>query len=107
MWTCGQGDIGNCLNPNFIYRCGNMDRDSIKVSRKFRDHFKYILSSPTSPIKSLSQLVTLASMRWLRDYTQANPNEKKRLIEEMKNLQKEAEKKEFLHNSREIKENDE
>lgn len=84
-----------------------MDRDSIKVYRNFRDHFKYILSSPTSPIKSLSQLVTLASMKWQKDYDRSNPAGKKRMIEEMKDLQKEAERKDFLHNSREIMENDE
>lgn len=84
-----------------------MDRDSIKVYRKFRDHYKWILSDPTSPIKSLSQLVTLASMKWQKDYDKANPIEKKRMIDEMKNLQKEAERKEFLHNSREIVDNDE
>ncbi len=84
-----------------------MDRDSIKVYRKFRDHYKWILSSPTSPIKSLSQLVTLCSMKWFKDYDKATPPEKKRMIEEMKNLQKEAERKEFLHNSREIIDNDE
>ncbi len=84
-----------------------MDRDSIKVYRKFRDHYKWILSDPTSPIKSLSQLVTLASMKWHKDYDKANPVEKKRMIDEMKNLQKEAERKEFLHNSREIVDNDE
>ena len=84
-----------------------MDRDSIKVYRKFRDHFKWILASPTSPIKSLSQLVTLSSMKWIKEYDSASPSQKKRMIEEMKNLQKEAEKKEFLHNSREIVDNEE
>ncbi len=84
-----------------------MERDSIKVYRKFRDHYKWILASPTSPIKSLSQLVTLSSMKWIKEYQNSNPNEKKRLIEEMKNLQREAERKEFLHNSREIVDNDE
>jgi len=84
-----------------------MDRDSIKVYRKFRDHYKWILSDPTSPIKSLSQLVTLASMKWDKDYQKASPAEKKKMIDEMKNLQKEAERKEFLHNSREIVDNDE
>lgn len=84
-----------------------MDRDSIKVYRKFRDHFKWVLSSPTSPIKSLSQLVTLTSMKWIKDYDNATPPQKKKMIEEMKNLQKEAERKEFLHNSREIVDNDE
>jgi len=84
-----------------------MDRDSIKVYRKFRDHFKWVLSDPTSPIKSLSQLVTLSSMKWIKEYDSATPVQKKRMIEEMKGLQKEAERKEFLHNSREIVDNDE
>ncbi len=84
-----------------------MERDSIKVYRKFRDHFKWLLSDPTSPIKSLSQLVTLSSMKWVKEYESANPAQKKRMIEEMRSLQKEAENKEFLHNSREITENDE
>jgi len=84
-----------------------VDRDSIKVYRKFRDHYKWILASPTSPIKSLSQLVTLCSMKWMKEYQSANPNEKRKMIEEMKNLQREAERKEFLHNSREIVDNDE
>jgi len=83
-----------------------MDRDSIKVYRKFRDHFKYILSSPTSPIKSLSQLVTLTSMKWQKDYDRASPALRKKMIEEMRDLQREAERKDFLHNSREIKENE-
>jgi len=84
-----------------------VDRDSIKVYRKFRDHYKWILASPTSPIKSLSQLVTLSSMKWIKEYQSASPSEKRKMIEEMKNLQKEAERKEFLHNSREIMDNDE
>lgn len=84
-----------------------MDRDSIKVYRKFRDHYKWILASPTSPIKSLSQLVTLCSMKWMKEYQNASPIEKRKMIEEMKNLQREAERKEFLHNSREIVDNDE
>ena len=84
-----------------------MDRDSIKVYRKFRDHYKWILASPTSPIKSLSQLVTLSSMKWMKEYQSASPSEKRKMIEEMKNLQREAERKEFLHNSREIVDNDE
>lgn len=83
-----------------------MDRDSIKVYRKFRDHFKYILSSPTSPIKSLSQLVTLTSMKWQKDYDRASPSVRKKMIEEMRDLQREAERKDFLHNSREIRENE-
>lgn len=109
MATGGQGDIGrSCLkSKTFVYRSGNMDRESIKVLRKFRDHFKWILSSPTSPIKSLSQLVTLSSMKWMKDYEKASTFEKRKMIEEMKALQKEAERKEFLHNSREITENDE
>jgi len=46
-------------------------------------------------------------MKWFKDYDKATPPEKKRMIDEMKNLQKEAERKEFLHNSREIVDNDE
>jgi hypothetical protein len=109
MATGGQGDIGSlCLESKpSSTEVGNMDRESIKVLRKFRDHFKWTLSSPTSPIKSLSQLVTLSSMKWIKDYEKATPYEKRKMIDEMKILQKEAERKEFLHNSREITENDE
>lgn len=46
-------------------------------------------------------------MKWQKDYEKATPNEKRKMIDEMKNLQKEAERKEFLHNSREITENEE
>ncbi|MCP6727220.1 MAG: hypothetical protein KJI69_04290 [Patescibacteria group bacterium] len=46
-------------------------------------------------------------MKWIKEYESASPSQKKRMIEEMKNLQKEAEKKEFLHNSREIVDNEE
>lgn len=46
-------------------------------------------------------------MKWQKDYDRSNPAVKKKMIEEMKDLQKEAEQKEFLHNSREIRDNDE
>ncbi len=46
-------------------------------------------------------------MKWIKDYDKSSAGDKKKMIDEMKNLQKEAERKEFLHNSREIKDNDE
>ena len=102
MWT--RRHWRGCLSSTKV---GSMDRNSIKVLRKFRDHYKWVLASPTSPIKSLSQLVTLCSMKWIKDYEKSSDEQKRRLIDEMRTLQKEAERKEFLHNSREIGDIDE
>ncbi len=46
-------------------------------------------------------------MKWQKDYDKASAVVRKKMIEEMRDLQIEAERKDFLHNSREIKENDE
>lgn len=83
-----------------------MERETVKVVRKFRDFVKYIVSNPEFPIKTVTQLLTLSTMYWLKIYESASEVEKKSLIDEMHKLRNQAEKKEYLHNSREFNENE-
>lgn len=81
-----------------------MERATVKVVPKFRDYLKHIVSDPDFPIKSVHQLVTLTSIKWIENYKKANVQDKKLMIEELKIIQSDAEEKNFLHNSREMRE---
>jgi len=84
-----------------------MERATVKVVPTFRDYLKHIVSDPEFPIKSVHQLITLTSIKWIANYRKANLVEKKTMIEELKIIQSDAEKKNFLHNSREMRANGE
>jgi len=81
-----------------------MERATVKVVPKFRDYIKHIVSDPDFPVKSVHQLVTLTSIKWIENYKKANVADKKLMIEELKIIQSDAEAKNFLHNSREMRE---
>jgi len=80
-----------------------MERATVKVVPTFRDYLKHIVSDPVFPIKSVHQLVTLTSIKWIENYSNANSQDKKLMIEELKIIQSDAEQKNFLHNSREMR----
>jgi len=84
-----------------------MERATVKVVPTFRDYLKHIVSDPEFPIKSVHQLITLTSIKWIENYRQADPVEKKAMIEELRIIQLDAEQKNFLHNSREMRANGE
>lgn len=84
-----------------------MERATVKVSSTFRDFLKHIVSDPVFPIKSVQQLVTLTSMEWLKDFNRGTQNEKRLMIEQLKKVQTEAEAKNYLHNSREMRQGNE
>jgi len=81
-----------------------MERATVKVVPTFRDFLKHIVSDPDFPIKSVHQLITLTSIKWIENYKKANLQEKKSMIEELKIIQTDAEQNQFLHNSREMRE---
>ena len=81
-----------------------MERATVKVSPTFRDYLKHIVSDPDFPVKSVHQLITLTSIKWIENFVKASPEEKKSLIEELKKIQHNAEEKNYLHNSREMRE---
>ncbi len=83
-----------------------MERATVKVVPTFRDYLKHIVSDPTFPIKSVHQLVTLASIKWLKNYEKATLDEKDRMVSEMTRIQRQAEEDGFLHNSREMRGNE-
>jgi len=81
-----------------------MERATVKVVPTFRDFLKHIVSDPDFPIKSVHQLITLTSIKWIENYKIANAEQKKLMIEELKIIQSDAEGKNYLHNSREMRE---
>ena len=83
-----------------------MERATVKVVPTFRDYLKHIVSDPDFPVKSVHQLITLTSIKWIENYKKANKLEKQTMIEELKIIQMDAEGKNFLHNSREMREED-
>ncbi len=83
-----------------------MERATVKVVPTFRDYLKHIVSDPDFPIKSVHQLITLTSIKWIENFKLAKPLEKKLMIEELKIIQSDAEVKNFLHNSREMRDED-
>ncbi|MCP6727133.1 MAG: hypothetical protein KJI69_03855 [Patescibacteria group bacterium] len=83
-----------------------MERATVKVVPTFRDYLKHIVSDPDFPIKSVHQLITLTSIKWIENFKLAKPLEKKLMIEELKIIQSDAEGKNFLHNSREMRDED-
>ncbi len=80
-----------------------MGRETVKVVGEFRDFLKHIVTDPEFPIKTISQFVTLSSLKWLKIYDKATLDQKRKLVDEMIRLQKQAEDDGYLHNSREIK----
>ena len=82
-----------------------MERETVKVVREFRDFVKYVVTNPKFPIKTVSQLLTLSTLYWLKLYDSATEQEKKSMVEEIRKLKNQAEKKGYLHNSREVAEN--
>ena len=83
-----------------------MERDTVKVTRGFRDFTRHLVTDPKFPIKTVSGLVTLCTMTWLKKYDSASEEEKKLMVEEIRKIQSHAEKKDYLHNSREIIKNE-
>lgn len=84
-----------------------MERATVKVVPTFRDFLKHIVSDPNFPIKSVHQLITLTAIKWIENFNKANIHEKKQMIDELKIIQNDAEQKNYLHNSREMRlEND-
>ncbi len=83
-----------------------MERATVKVVPTFRDFLKHIVSDPDFPIKSVHQLITLTSIKWIENFKKASVQEKKLMIEELKIIQSDAEGKNYLHNSREMREDD-
>jgi len=81
-----------------------LERATIKVVPAFRDYLKHLVSDPDFPIKSVHQLITLTSIKWIQNYKKANVANKKLMIEELKIIQSDAEEKNFLHNSRDMRE---
>lgn len=79
-----------------------MERDTVKVVSEFKDFVKYIVNNPKFPIKTISQLLTLSTMYWLKLYDSATDEEKKIMVEDIRKLKNQAEKKGYLHNSREV-----
>lgn len=80
-----------------------MERATVKVNPTFRDFLKHIVSDPDFPVKSVHQLITLTSIKWIENYRKASKIQKEIMIRELKIIQSEAEKKSFLHNSREMR----
>jgi len=82
-----------------------MERETVKVVKEFRDFVKYVVANPKFPIRTVTQLLTLSTMYWLRLYDSASEHEKKTMIEDIRKLKNQAEKKGYLHNSKEIADN--
>ncbi len=83
-----------------------MGRETVKVVGEFRDFLKHIVTDPEFPIKTISLLVTLSSLKWLKNYKGSTNDQKKKMIDEMVRLRKQAEDDGYLRNSREIKNDD-
>lgn len=81
-----------------------MERATVKVVPTFRDFLKHIVSDPDFPIKSVHQLITLTSIKWIENFRKASKKQQASMIEELKKIQEDAERKNFLHNSREMRE---
>ena len=79
-----------------------MERETVKVTRSFRDFARHLVTDSKFPITTVSGLVTLTTLAWIKNYDSATDEEKKLMIAEIRKLQNQAEKKEYLHNSREI-----
>ena len=77
-------------------------RDSIRVVKGFLNWLQDDVLKSTFPIKYKSTLVTLCTLKFVRDYNHANNNEKDEMMKEMQRLQKQAEEDGILENSREI-----
>ena len=80
-----------------------MERATVKVVPTFRDMLKHIVSDPDFPIKSVHQLITLATIKWIQNYRKATKQDQLQMIEEFKIIQGDAEKDGYLHNSREMR----
>jgi len=80
-----------------------MGRETVKVVGKFRDYLKHIVTDPEFPIKTISQLITLSTIKWLKTYDKSTLDQKSKMVDEMIKFQQEAEEDGHLHNSREIK----
>lgn len=80
-----------------------MERATVKVNPTFRDFLKHIVSDPDFPVKSVHQLITLTSIKWIEAYRKAPKVQKQTMINELKLIQRQAERNSFLHNSREMR----
>ena len=80
-----------------------MGRETVKVVGEFRDFIRHVVTDPEFPIKTITQIVTLSTLKWLKNYDKSTQDQKKKLVDEMIRLQKQAEDDGYLHNSREIK----
>lgn len=80
------------------------ERQTVKVVKNFRDFVLHKVTEPDFPIKAVGQLMTLSTLHWLKIYESSSEDVKKEMIAEMKRLRAQAEKKEYLRNSREIEE---
>jgi len=80
-----------------------MGRETVKVVGEFRDFIRHVVTDPEFPIKTITQIVTLSTLKWLKNYDKSTQDQKKKLVDEMIRLQKQAEEDGYLHNSREIK----
>ncbi len=80
-----------------------MGRETVKVVGEFRDFIRHVVTDPEFPIKTITQIVTLSTLKWLKNYDKSTKDQKKKLVEEMIRLQMQAEVDGYLHNSREIK----
>jgi len=78
------------------------DRSRVAVTKDFKDFFKHWVTTPNIPIKSIGQLVTLATLEWYDEYQEASDDKKKNMISNLDALRSKAETKGFLHNSREL-----
>lgn len=77
-------------------------RSGVRVLQHFLDWLRYDIIKKTFPIKNHSTLATLAMYKWIKDFLKATEFEKTEMVNEMKDLQQEAEKMDFLHHSRPI-----
>ena len=80
-----------------------MERATVKVMPTFRDFLMHLVSDPNFPVKSVHQLITLTSIKWIESYRKATPVQKKIMVNDLKRIQKSAEQDNFLHNSREMR----
>ena len=82
-------------------------RDAVRVTEKFKNFFKHFVTDPDLPYKiGLGTLTTLTVFQFWKKFKESNSVEQKKMFQELKDLQEEAEKKGFLKNSREISENE-
>lgn len=81
-----------------------MERATVKVVPAFRDFLMHIVSDPEFPIKSVHQLITLTSIKWIDSFNKGSNEDRMELISELKTIQNKAEESGYLHNSREMRE---